>query len=198
MEHVSSQRWHGLTSYGGNGGTGATNRYLCGSLPIRADGIFFETGPYSIPKAEQLPVRIGDIRDGTSNTLFFGERQHSDVVFDAWAAAVGEQRIGDYGWWHTAGGLAIVDVTLTTLAPMNYQSNNADTGFACLRLSAFGSLHSAQANFALADGSVRSIAESIDMGVYRALSTRTGGEVAAIGVSRVGQIVPFERQPLWR
>ncbi len=180
VEHVSSQRWHGLTSYGGNGGTGATHRYLCGSLPIRADGIFFETGPYSIPKAEQLPVRIGDIRDGTSNTLFFGERQHSDVVFDAWAAAVGEQRIGDYGWWHTAGGLAIVDVTLTTLAPMNYQSNNADTGFACLRLSAFGSLHPAAANFALADGSVRSIAESIDMGVYRALSTRAGGEVAAM------------------
>jgi prepilin-type N-terminal cleavage/methylation domain-containing protein/prepilin-type processing-associated H-X9-DG protein len=176
----SSGRWHGLTSYGGNGGTGGTHRTLCGTMPIMTDGIFFETGPISIPKPGQLPVRIADIKDGTSNTLLFGERRHFDQAYDAWAATANEQLMGDYGWWHTAGGLAIVDVTLTTLARMNYQTNTAEIGFACLRLSSFGSFHPQGANFALADGSVRFVSESIELATYRALSTRMGHEVVEL------------------
>jgi prepilin-type processing-associated H-X9-DG protein len=38
-------------------------------------------------------------------------------------------------------------------------------------------MHSGGANFALGDGSVRFIQQSIDMAIYRALASRNGGEV---------------------
>jgi len=180
VEKTGSARWHGLTSYGGNGGTGGTNRFLCNVNPQIADGMFFETGPRSFPDPNQSPVRIADVTDGTSNTLFFGERSHVDEEFDAWATANGEQLIGEYGWWHTCGGLAILDATMTTLARLNYETDTSDPEFACLRLSAFGSFHPGGANFALVDGSVRFISETIEMDTYRALSTRRGNEVAPV------------------
>ncbi|HUT94912.1 MAG TPA: DUF1559 domain-containing protein [Thermoguttaceae bacterium] len=180
VETTSSGRWHGLTSYGGNGGTGGTNRFLCTVNAQIADGMFFETGPLSNPSANQSPVRIADVMDGTSNTLFFGERSRVDEVFDTWATEAGEQLLGDYGWWHTCGGLAIVDATMTTLAPLDYATDTSQTDFACLRVSAFGSLHPGGADFALVDGSVRFISETIELATYRALSTRRGGEVAPV------------------
>jgi prepilin-type processing-associated H-X9-DG protein len=125
---------------------------------------------------------MAGVIDGTSNTLFFGERNHRDVAFDAQAVANGGQQvIGQYGFWHSSAGLAVVDVTMTTLAPINYQvdaSQNWNT-CACLRTSAFGSLHPGGANFALVDGSVRFISQTIEMTTYRALSTRQGNEIAS-------------------
>ena len=177
VEHGTSGRWHALTSYGGNAGTGGHHSFLCTSSPMIADGIFCETGPLSNPTAGQSPVRIAHVLDGTSNTLFFGERSHVDRVFDEWAGGAGEQPIGDYGWWHTCGGLAIVDATMTTLAPINYRTDTSGTDFACRRVSAFGSLHPGGANFAFVDGSVRFISETIELNTYRALSTRAMGEV---------------------
>jgi prepilin-type N-terminal cleavage/methylation domain-containing protein/prepilin-type processing-associated H-X9-DG protein len=178
---------YGVTSYGGNGGTGGTcyrSVAYCRNIVAQStDGMFFETGPNSAPNAGQSPVRMADVIDGTSNTLFFGERSHVDKVFDDLATANGGQQvIGQYGFWHSVGGLAVVDATMTTLAPLNYR---ADAGqdwntCGCLRLSAFGSLHPGGANFALVDGSVRFISQTIDMTVYRALGTRAGGETASV------------------
>ncbi len=44
----------------------------------------------------------------------------------------------------------------------------------------FGSYHPGGANFALVDGSVRFISESIDMVAFRAASTIGGGEVQGL------------------
>jgi len=177
---------YGLTSYGGNGGTGGTYyRFYgyCRNVATQStDGIFFETGPNSAPVVGQSPVRMADVLDGTSNTLFFGERSHVDRVFDSQASANGGQQvIGQYGFWHSAAGLAIVDATMTTLAPINYGVDASQTWntSACLRTSAFGSIHPGGANLALVDGSVRFISQTIDMTLYRALSTRAGGEIAS-------------------
>ena len=178
---------YGITSYGGNGGTGGTYYRFYGycKTPFPAqstDGMFFETGPNSAPSAGQSPVRMADVTDGTSNTLFFGERNHVDNVFDALATANGgQQMIGQYGFWHSAAGLAVVDATMTTLAPLNYRADTSQdwNTCGCLRTSAFGSQHPGGANFALVDGSVRFLSQSIETTVYRALSTRQGNEVAS-------------------
>jgi prepilin-type processing-associated H-X9-DG protein len=42
---------------------------------------------------------------------------------------------------------------------------------------AFGSYHTGGATFALGDGSVRFVSETIDLGTYRGLGSRSGGEV---------------------
>ena len=180
VQHGTGNRWHGLTSYAGNGGTGGNHRFLCTSVPMMTDGMFYETGPLSNPTPGQSPVRFAGVRDGTSNTLFFGERRHADDAFDSWASGAGEQLIGDYGWWHTCGGLAIVDATLTTLAPIIYQFNASDADAPCRRVCAFGSLHPGGANFALVDGSVRFISETIELSQYRAISTRKGNEAVQV------------------
>jgi len=178
---------YGVTSYAGNGGTGGTYyRFYgyCKSVATQStDGMFCETGPNSAPVAGQDSVRMSDVLDGTSNTLLFGERSHVDPAFDVAAAANGGQQvIGQYGFWHSAGGLAIVDATLTTLPPLNYRTdpNEVWNTSACLRTNAFGSLHPGGANFGLVDGSVQFFADSIEMTVYRALSTRAGGEIAQV------------------
>ncbi|MDY3551234.1 DUF1559 domain-containing protein [Gemmata sp. JC717] len=71
-----------VTTYGGNGGTVAFP-------PARAtvDGMFHTTGPLSEPRANQTGVRMLDVSDGTSNTLFFGERVVGDPALDSYLNA---------------------------------------------------------------------------------------------------------------
>jgi prepilin-type N-terminal cleavage/methylation domain-containing protein/prepilin-type processing-associated H-X9-DG protein len=191
---ASGASWYGLTSYGGNGGT---RSFHPNSPDLKADGIFFEVGPASRPERNQRPVRIADITDGTSQTLFFGERNHHDPDYDSFAAQGWEQTLGQYGYWTGSGGnLALGDVTLSSHAPVNYRVafSYADRAgadppanspgdfrhYADLRLCAFGSNHPGGANFALADGSVRFVNSEISLEILRALSTRQGGEVASM------------------
>src|SRR5262249_4507009 len=123
-----------------------------------------------------LYVRIADVTDGTSNTLVFGERSHFDPVFDAPQASGG---CGDlleaWGWWaFRAPG----DVTLSSAVPINYKVTAPCTAVQYdERINAFGSRHPGGANFAMTDGSVRFVSESIPLVTLRALSTRAGGEV---------------------
>ena len=183
-QQVGSLYTFAMGSYGGNGGTGGTcyrfYNYCNNIVPQIANGMFFETGPYSAPVAGQTPLNFANVTDGTSNTLLFGERSHYDPVFDAWANANSDEPIEQYGGWHSSGGLAIVDSTMTTYAPLNYRTNTSQTGFACMRLSAFGSLHPGGANFALVDGSVRFLSQTINPTTYQALCTPAGGEVVTL------------------
>jgi prepilin-type N-terminal cleavage/methylation domain-containing protein/prepilin-type processing-associated H-X9-DG protein len=177
---ASQGRTYALTSYGGNGGTRSFD-----PAAATTDGIFHTTGPGSQPAANQGPVRLGDITDGTSNTLLFGERSHVDPGYDSFAAAglASRPAMASWGWWGASEGrLAIGDVTMSAYVPINYQVPSAiGTGsfkpFEDQRVCAFGSNHTGGANFTLADGSVRFIAQSIPLATLRALATRASGEV---------------------
>jgi prepilin-type N-terminal cleavage/methylation domain-containing protein/prepilin-type processing-associated H-X9-DG protein len=185
---------YGVTSYGGNAGT----RSFCSvvsSDDLRADGVFFEVGAASYPVNGQTTVTIADIKDGSSQTLLFGERSHYDPNFDSFAGAgcEGGQPMNQFGFWTgSCGSWDLADVTLSSYAPINYQvpldysrraqlnpPANSPTSFyyyADQRLCAFGSSHPGGANFALADGSGRFLSDSINLTTLRALSTRAGGE----------------------
>ena len=53
----------------------------------------------------------------------------------------------------------------------------------------FGSMHSGGCNFALGDGSVRFVRETLDIATYRALASRDRGEV----IARSAELVRFRR-----
>lgn len=109
------------------------------------------------------PTKFRDVRDGTSSTFLIGETDFmprgvpSTMYGGVWAFGF----IG-YSWGSTFHPFNKHDWTTTVFG-------------------AFRSQHPAGANFALTDGSVRFVAETIDFNLYRSLSTAQGGEVAQVG-----------------
>ncbi|MBC8875461.1 MAG: DUF1559 domain-containing protein [Planctomycetes bacterium] len=105
-----------------------------------------------------------DVLDGTSNTMFAGEviDAHTSQSANRWV--VGSRHLDS---------LRSTENPLNTPPGTGPYTLNA-YGYRCN--GAFGSKHPGGANFLLADGQVRFLADAIDMYVYRALSTRAGGE----------------------
>jgi prepilin-type N-terminal cleavage/methylation domain-containing protein/prepilin-type processing-associated H-X9-DG protein len=152
------EHW-GLTSYYGNAGVTAYPRNS-----QTADGVFFQNSL----------IKTFDILDGTSNTLLFGERSHYDAVFDS----IPGEALWGWGWWaFRAPG----DVQLGSRVPINFRMSASAMSQATYddRINAFGSMHPGGANFALADGSVRFLQNSLSLTTFQRLSTRKDGN--AIG-----------------
>ncbi len=144
---------------------GAPDGFTAGAGTLR--GMFDYRGT-------QQPPKIAGVTDGTSNTILVGE------IIPSWAA--------DANFWFQNGGLAGCTVPINwksnTVDPAdpacfnNWQSSTAPLG---CRFGAaakgFGSFHPGGANFALCDGSVRFLKQSMSMATYCALGSRSGGEV---------------------
>ncbi|HBO45772.1 MAG TPA: prepilin-type cleavage/methylation domain-containing protein [Planctomycetaceae bacterium] len=189
---VMPPRHISVTNYGGNGGT---RSYHPDSGFFMADGVFVMAGPNSEPEPGQRPVRIAEITDGASHTLFFGERSRWDPNYDTFAAAGFDWEFRFYGNWCGASRLVLGHVTLSSYSPINYRlpfgfedraAASPPAGSAAdfkyyidLRVCAFGSSHPGGANLSTADGAVRFYSEHIPLAVLRALSTRDGGETIA-------------------
>lgn len=132
----------------------------------RGDGMFNRNVRYG----------MGDVPDGTSNTLLLGERAYFDPVFDTHPST----RIRNWGWvWFGAEG----NVFLGTSVPINFRIP-AGTNMASIdpliynnRINAHGSMHTGGTQIALTDGSVRFLSQSISPITFRAMGTRAGGEV---------------------
>jgi prepilin-type N-terminal cleavage/methylation domain-containing protein/prepilin-type processing-associated H-X9-DG protein len=182
----SSDRWYAIASYGGNGGSQSHP-----PSSLTSDGMYHATGP-AAPGFPQ--VRPAMVRDGLSNTLFFGERNHVDPNYDSFfAAGWTTEPMWMWGWWAPSGGnFGLSDVTMSSFAPINFRIGfsfankppdaSSAAGFApydAKRVSSWGSQHPGGATFAMADGSVRFVKETIAQDVLRALGTRSGGEVTS-------------------
>jgi prepilin-type N-terminal cleavage/methylation domain-containing protein/prepilin-type processing-associated H-X9-DG protein len=177
--------WYAITSYGGNCGTRSYPPTL-----TTADGIFFQTGP-ATPQNPQ--IGFADVLDGTSTTLFFGERNHTDANYDTFfAPGWSIDPMGAWGWWASTGGqYGVSDVTESSFSPINYvcpityqeaiaqgMTNATFTNtYDSLRVCSFGSQHPGAAQFAMADGSARTVNQYISQTVLVALSTRAGNEI---------------------
>ena len=107
-----------VTSYAGNGGT---RSYHPNSGFLMADGIFFQVGPNSKPQPNQQPVRLADVTDGTSNTLFFGERSRWDPNYNTFAVPQGwDWALRNYGNWCGTSRLgAVARNALEAYAPLS-------------------------------------------------------------------------------
>ncbi len=125
-----------------------------------------------------LQIRPAAIRDGLSNTIHLGERPSA--------------RDGLHGGWYATWGTNFAFGA--QFLSVNSRESSFSSGERCVYpeldfyagrpnstcdLNHFWSLHPGGANFAFADGSVRFLSYSADS-VMPALSTRAGGETAAV------------------
>jgi len=104
-------------------------------------------------------IRLGDITDGTSNTVMVGEL--------AWDAANCYRT-----WLRGASGTAVAGAKNLEfglkVVPYNGSNNFNDVSF--------GAEHPAGCHFAVCDGSVAFVTENIDMSVLLAIASREGTE----------------------
>jgi prepilin-type N-terminal cleavage/methylation domain-containing protein len=146
------------TSYKGVAGDNKmTASSFPGSTPdcltsVNCKGMFW-LGAYMQPR------RVKDISDGTSKTLMVGE----DLVVHAPRTSAAYFANGDYAFCYV---------------PLNYKPN-PPVPSEWYNNMGFRSNHPGIVQFALCDGSVRGLPETMDHNIYRAMSTRAGGEVVA-------------------
>jgi prepilin-type processing-associated H-X9-DG protein len=118
---------------------------------------------------------MGDITDGTSNTILVGEVTRSknvhqgnlsDGSFPTWAGGMGSNSCTTLN----AGSLRFANAIY--YINRNWQDEEAEL--------TFGSQHTGGAQFLMGDGSVRFLSQNIDtLLIYPGLATRNGGEVAS-------------------
>jgi prepilin-type N-terminal cleavage/methylation domain-containing protein len=181
----------GMASYLGNCGTYSS---YFNSSTMQDNGVLFMTGPNSGQSWQPNLVKNAVpsemlILDGTSNTFMMGERYHNDPNFETIVRAGGSTSYSRYAidewgaWGWFGGGNGTTHVLGSTQMPLNYRTPvTATAGYSEVnnRMSAFGSGHPVGANFAMMDGSIQFLKESIDFITYQALSTREAGEVVAL------------------
>lgn len=123
------------------------------------------SGPFT---RRGICVPITEVRDGLTNTLFFGEV----LPMSSWHA--------DNGWATSNNGNGFC----STIVPINYDTSDRSTTStdSCHRFcnwntaEGFKSAHSGGAMFLLGDGSVRFLAESIDHQAYQYLGAKADGQ----------------------
>jgi prepilin-type N-terminal cleavage/methylation domain-containing protein len=151
--------YFGQNSYMANGGTRAW--YVSSQTN---DGMFWINSS----------VRMGEVTDGTSSTLLFGERYHKDP---AWKPI---ETLGGWAWSNYNSGQ---DYIGSTPVPVNYTIPAGTTPSLAQqddRVCAFGSGHPGGASFAMVDCSVQFITltgNGKGLLTLQQLSTRASGEV---------------------
>ena len=106
-------------------------------------------------------VRFEDVRDGLSNTLMVGETLPRQCSF--------------------LSAFAVNFNVSPTAIPLNtLLSNEENPRSDWYRVCGFKSRHIGGAGFAMADGSIQFISQTIDFRLYNELGTRAGGETALV------------------
>jgi prepilin-type N-terminal cleavage/methylation domain-containing protein/prepilin-type processing-associated H-X9-DG protein len=172
-----------FTGYLGVSGIDTKANGTTTSNPARL-GILYPSNRQDLMGSREIPVTnrgvtIPSISDGTSNTLFVGERPPGATL--------------DFGWWFAGAGqaadgsadviLGVAEVNLQVsgipqvdscpVGPYTFSPGNINNP--CDQFH-FWSLHSGGSNFVMGDGSVRFFSYSA-ASVFPAMSTKTGGEV---------------------
>jgi prepilin-type processing-associated H-X9-DG protein len=168
----------GLTNYKGVMGSNyqwgqiqvTTGPWATGRFGVSGNGYTHPTGMFARgDNGANIPTRLRDVTDGLSNTLMLGEATHAANALNAWYHWNGVQKscVAPINRPAVcAAGLAQPRVQGWIACRMDWQNNEG-----------FHSMHSGGAQFCMGDGAVRFLSESMDLAMYRNLSTCGGGEV---------------------
>jgi prepilin-type N-terminal cleavage/methylation domain-containing protein/prepilin-type processing-associated H-X9-DG protein len=185
----------GPTNYAACLGSGTTNGGAPFGSPLNADGMFMGV----------RHLTFADVTDGLSNTACFSESLLGDGPEAVTGAAPGgPERVYAYlgfsgtavndancagattwngnnrrGFMWASGEIRCVSYNhYYAPNPRNYDCINNDpaAGFTASGFRAARSLHSGGVNVLLGDGSVRFVQNTVNLGAWRALGTRAGGE----------------------
>ncbi|MEX0865767.1 MAG: DUF1559 domain-containing protein [Pirellulales bacterium] len=124
-------------------------------------------GPFS---RTMMPVQFANIRDGMSNTIFFGEVRPEC------------SRHVQHGWMHSNNGQG----KTSTIIPINYDTCNTTAPNGCNNYGnwatefGFRSAHVGGAYFVMGDGSVQFISQNIDYQTYQNLGDKADGQAAQL------------------
>jgi prepilin-type N-terminal cleavage/methylation domain-containing protein/prepilin-type processing-associated H-X9-DG protein len=119
-------------------------------------------------------MKIADITDGLSNTLFVGERC-SNMSDSTWTGAVTNGVVPARRYPDPGDQLANAEAA-SALVLAHGSREHLPNNPLVFDADATASFHIAGVNFLFGDGSVQSITNTIDGLVYEALCTRAGGE----------------------
>jgi prepilin-type processing-associated H-X9-DG protein len=157
--------------YMGNTGPIGTNPMTGQQYPRKTDkeGSYGKVADGGIMTTETCH-RMADVTDGTSNTYAFGEM--------SWNKHQG------YRAWHRGrvwtGGSAAYITSKNHEWPINIgKQTNSSTYTSIKNSGPYGSEHPGGAMFAMCDGSIRFLSETINQSLYLSLASRAGGEVAS-------------------
>ncbi len=148
--------WIGGTCYKGNLGDNATGVYP-GAPNVLGDLSGTRPTARGIFWRATMAVTIAAVTDGTSGTMLAGEALPNACKWNAWS--------------ESNSSVAVTSI------PLNQKANKDPNQWSYCY--GFKSQHPGGANFAMCDGSVRFIKETINPSVYWALSSRAGGEIVS-------------------
>jgi prepilin-type N-terminal cleavage/methylation domain-containing protein len=127
-------------------------------------------------------VSFASVRDGLTNTIMIGE-SYTDNDFsqdgqsmDYWY--LGSPQVDPYNCDGSGTGGEFTEFCGSTYAAINSILDASTSGN--IKEISFGSYHPGGALFCLGDGSVHFLSDSIDLTLYRALGSRSGGEIAQL------------------
>lgn len=151
-----------------------------GSPVVAEDGITYDAGADLVGVfGPRTKTRLGQVSDGTSNTIMFGESPGSIGAgfFDDELSNPTEVRSGfssGYMWIGTNTLPAFLGLDLSREAQLAESGERPqfDT-----KWSYFSSLHPGVVQFVFVDGSVHSLNDAIDNFVFKSLASMRGGEV---------------------
>jgi hypothetical protein len=135
---------------------GENNHYMDDAIPSNARW----NGPFA---AQNQAYRFADITDGSSNTLFVGERYRNNISIRNYIYIGTPISQNQHSRFSGSTGIQLNSL------------DTSHTGYA-----GFHSAHPGGAQFLAVDGSTHFISENINRNVYSALGSRNGGEPVQI------------------
>lgn len=115
--------------------------------------------------ARDRTIRLADVTDGLSNTIFVGERAGRPDFYKKWGPMLPHPNA--YGDHHQAAWAISTHFVWTVFEKDQRVNQYNDTGFY--------SFHPGGAHGLMGDGAVRFLKESTDPAILKALATRAGG-----------------------